>query len=68
VYPGPLSLKENNFSLVCGTQSRVNDTRIAIRSPRPMDVLRGGPTISFHVENFGARARDKLCAIFFLAM
>jgi ferric-chelate reductase len=40
------------YLLVCGTNSLVNDTRAAIRSPRPMDILRGGPTISFHVENF----------------
>jgi len=38
---------------VCGPRSLANDTRAAIRLPRPMDVLRGGPTISFHVEAFG---------------
>ena len=43
---------KKNYFLVCGAHSLVNDTREAIRSPRPMDVLRGGPTISFHVENF----------------
>ena len=46
-------LSINKFHLlVCGAHSLVNDTREAIRSPRPMDILRGGPTISFHVENF----------------
>ncbi|KAF8809132.1 hypothetical protein BYT27DRAFT_7232494 [Phlegmacium glaucopus] len=39
---------------VCGTHSLANAARAAIRLPRPMDVLRGGPTISFHVEAFGA--------------
>ena len=44
--------KKKKNLLVCGAHPLVNDTRVAIRSPRPMDVLRGGPTISFHVENF----------------
>jgi len=38
---------------VCGTHSLANTARAAVRSPRPMDILRGGPTVSFHVESFG---------------
>ena len=50
-----LCVEPKTFYLsVCGPRSLVNDTRAAIRSPRPMDILRGGPTISFHAENFGA--------------
>ncbi|KAF8809124.1 hypothetical protein BYT27DRAFT_7188217 [Phlegmacium glaucopus] len=38
---------------VCGTHSLANATRKAIRTPRLMDILRGGPTITLHVEAFG---------------
>ncbi|KAF8155465.1 ferric reductase NAD binding domain-containing protein [Crassisporium funariophilum] len=38
---------------VCGTQALVQATREAIRSPRPIDILRGGPTVTLHVEAFG---------------
>ena len=41
------------FVAVCGTRSLTNAARAAIRSPRPMDVLRGGPTVSFHASALG---------------
>lgn len=28
--------------------------REAIRTPRLMDILRGGPTVTLHIENFGS--------------
>jgi len=28
--------------------------RKAIRAPRPMDILRGGPAVTLHIENFGS--------------
>ncbi|KAF8813105.1 hypothetical protein BYT27DRAFT_7181675 [Phlegmacium glaucopus] len=43
-----------NISInVCGTHSLANDTRKTIQTPRLMDILRGGPTITLHVEAFG---------------
>ncbi|KAF8881834.1 ferric reductase NAD binding domain-containing protein [Gymnopilus junonius] len=44
---GPISIN------VCGTKSLAEAVRQAVRVPRPMDVLRGGPTISLHIEPFG---------------
>ncbi|KAF9528715.1 ferric reductase NAD binding domain-containing protein [Crepidotus variabilis] len=38
---------------VCGPTGLIEATREAVRRPRPMDILRGGPTITFHVEGFG---------------
>lgn len=28
--------------------------RNALRAPRPIDIMKGGPTISLHVETFGS--------------
>ncbi|KAF9478931.1 hypothetical protein BDN70DRAFT_879320 [Pholiota conissans] len=39
---------------VCGTHSLAESTRQALRTPRITDILRGGPTVSLHVEGFGA--------------
>ncbi|KAF8903885.1 ferric reductase NAD binding domain-containing protein [Gymnopilus junonius] len=44
---GPISIN------VCGSQSLAEAVRRSVRVPRPMDVLRGGPTISLHIEPFG---------------
>lgn len=41
------------FITVCGTHGLVKAVREAIRYPRMMDILKGGPTISLHVEGFG---------------
>ncbi|KAF9528716.1 ferric reductase NAD binding domain-containing protein [Crepidotus variabilis] len=38
---------------VCGPSGLIEATRVAVRKPRPMDILRGGPTITLHVEGFG---------------
>ncbi|KAF8961720.1 ferric reductase NAD binding domain-containing protein, partial [Flammula alnicola] len=40
---------------VCGTHSLAEAVRKATRNPRPMDILRGGPTVTLHVEAFGSR-------------
>ena len=42
------------FLIVSGPRSLANDTRKAVNSPRLMDVLRGGPTITFYAEAFGS--------------
>lgn len=39
---------------VCGTHALADAIRHSIRSPRFGDILRGGPTISLHVEAFGS--------------
>ncbi|KAG5642176.1 hypothetical protein DXG03_003439 [Asterophora parasitica] len=39
---------------VCGTPSLANSVRSALRSPRFLDVLRGGPTVTLHVESYGS--------------
>ncbi|TFK37957.1 ferric reductase NAD binding domain-containing protein [Crucibulum laeve] len=39
---------------VCGNRVLANAVRGALRVPRPLDVLRGGPTVSLHVEAFGS--------------
>ncbi|KAF8968945.1 ferric reductase NAD binding domain-containing protein [Flammula alnicola] len=38
---------------VCGTQSLAEAVKQATRIPRPLDILRGGPTVTLHVEAFG---------------
>ncbi|KAF9478932.1 hypothetical protein BDN70DRAFT_932948 [Pholiota conissans] len=38
---------------VCGTHSLAESVRLALRTPRPMDILRGGPSVTLHVEAFG---------------
>ncbi|CAA7270026.1 unnamed protein product [Cyclocybe aegerita] len=38
---------------VCGTYALTDSVREAIRVPRLMDILRGGPTVTLHVESFG---------------
>jgi ferric-chelate reductase len=37
--------------VVCGTHALANAVRSALRPARFMDVLRGGPTVSLHVES-----------------
>ncbi|KDR80476.1 hypothetical protein GALMADRAFT_1202327 [Galerina marginata CBS 339.88] len=44
---GPISIN------VCGTRTLASTVRRAIRVPRPLDVLRGGPSVTLHVEAFG---------------
>lgn len=39
--------------LVCGTHDLAESVRVALRTPRPMDILRGGPSVTLHVEAFG---------------
>ncbi|KAF8809134.1 hypothetical protein BYT27DRAFT_7222686 [Phlegmacium glaucopus] len=48
---------------VCGSHSLADAVRKAIKAPRPMDVLRGGPTITLHVEAFGGLVRSKFTNI-----
>lgn len=38
---------------VCGSHALSSAVRKAIRYPRMVDILKGGPTISLHVEGFG---------------
>lgn len=38
------------FYTVCGSQALVNSVRAGVAPLRIMDVLTGGPSISFHVE------------------
>ncbi|KAF9455527.1 hypothetical protein BDZ94DRAFT_700132 [Collybia nuda] len=44
---GPISVN------VCGTHALARAVRSSLRCPRFMDVLRGGPTVTLHVEAFG---------------
>ncbi|KAF7763903.1 hypothetical protein Agabi119p4_8440 [Agaricus bisporus var. burnettii] len=37
---------------VCGSEKLNSAVRESIRTPRMVDILRGGPTISLHVESF----------------
>jgi len=39
-------------SAVCGTASLASSVRSALRDPRPMDILKGGPAVTLHVEAF----------------
>ncbi|KAL0959531.1 hypothetical protein HGRIS_011244 [Hohenbuehelia grisea] len=39
---------------VCGTHALASAVRSALRAPRFMDVLKGGPSITLHVEAFGS--------------
>ncbi|PFH49410.1 hypothetical protein AMATHDRAFT_147750 [Amanita thiersii Skay4041] len=45
---------------VCGAQGLVDASRKALRSPRFLDILRGGPTVSLHVEAFGNMVSDTI--------
>lgn len=38
---------------VCGTHALANAVKSALRPPRFVDVLRGGPTVTLHIESFG---------------
>ncbi|KIM37179.1 hypothetical protein M413DRAFT_77388 [Hebeloma cylindrosporum] len=38
----------------CGPHGLGNTVRKAVRTPRLMDILRGGPTINLHIEKFGS--------------
>lgn len=40
------------FLIVCGSEKMNRMVRESIRTPRMADILRGGPTISLHVESF----------------
>ena len=42
------------IDLVCGTRGLEKAVRRAIRKPRIGDILRGGPTVSLHIEGFGS--------------
>ena len=42
------------FFPACGPFELGNAVRKAIRTPRFMDILRGGPTVTLHVEKFGS--------------
>ena len=42
------------IDLVCGTRGLEKAVRKAIRKPRIGDILRGGPTVSLHIEGFGS--------------
>jgi ferric-chelate reductase len=37
---------------VCGADALSNDVRSALRDPRPLDILKGGPDVSLHIEAF----------------
>ncbi|KXN81188.1 Ferric/cupric reductase transmembrane component 1 [Leucoagaricus sp. SymC.cos] len=39
---------------VCGTHALASAVRKAVRYPRMSDILKGGPTVSLHVEAFGS--------------
>lgn len=41
------------YHLVCGNHALASASRKALRSLRFLEVLRGGPTISLHIEAFG---------------
>ena len=41
------------FSSACGPHKMARSVRKAIRAPRPVDILRGGPTVTLHIESFG---------------
>ena len=48
-----------NFHLIvvspaCGPHGLGDTVRKAVRTPRLMDILRGGPTVTLHIENFGS--------------
>ncbi|KAG9221838.1 hypothetical protein CCMSSC00406_0005663 [Pleurotus cornucopiae] len=45
---GPMSVN------VCGTHTLANVVRGALRKPRFMDILKGGPTVTLHIEAFGS--------------
>lgn len=37
---------------VCGPEPLTSSVRTALREPRPLDILRGGPDVSLHIESF----------------
>ena len=41
------------MALVCGTDGLARSVKAALSDPRPMDILRGGPDVTLHVEAFG---------------
>ena len=41
------------FSSACVPRGMANAVRKAIRAPRPVDILQGGPTVTLHIESFG---------------
>ena len=53
VYSCELNVLSLHFSIVCGTHALAETAREAIRTPRARDILRGGPTVTLHVESFG---------------
>jgi len=42
------------FSPACGPHGLRDTVRKAVRTPRLMDILRGGPTVTLHIEIFGS--------------
>jgi hypothetical protein len=53
VLRGRIAKADGLFRLVCGSHALANVIRKSVRYPRMMDILRGGPTVSLHVEAFG---------------
>ena len=41
------------FSLACVPRGMADTVRKAVRAPRPVDILQGGPTVTLHIESFG---------------
>jgi ferric-chelate reductase len=37
---------------VCGPETMTNGVRTALSDPRPLDILKGGPNVSLHIESF----------------
>lgn len=49
----PFCYKPLTYIPVCGTHALAGAVRSSLRYPRFMDVLKGGPTVTLHVEAFG---------------
>lgn len=45
---------------VCGANAMANAVRSAARAPRPLDILKGGPDVSLHIESFDLVSSNQL--------
>jgi ferric-chelate reductase len=45
---------------VCGTDGLAKSVKAALCDPRPMDILRGGPNVTLHLETFGVVSMNVL--------
>lgn len=45
--------RANVIGLVCGTLALANAVRSSLSRPRFMDILKGGPSITLHIEAYG---------------